>query len=273
VEEALDRKISFRIYIVLIASLALLAGISLFLPQGEIGLSLPRAPLPAPLPVLALANAGIILAIYGGLGLIGLMLARKLGLPGIWDRTLSNRRRFVLPALVGAGLGIVLIVASILVATIIAYNGLKLFLENLSFLLGRSPGPKYLGRLESLARSVPGVVGVHDLRAEIHRLETVHAGCVEVRPGITIEDRTYPKGGRREGPSGSPTRLLRHPSGAGRPRANLSPREAPPTSPLVSVLVPAECREYGHRLERDLAGQLVRIGCHKISVHRLQKGR
>ena len=240
-EEALDRKISFRIYLVLIASLALLAGISLFLPQGEIGLSLPQAPLPAPLPVLALANAGIILVIYGGLGLIGLMLARKLGLPEVWDYTLSNRRRFVLPALVGAGLGIVLIiaavplinlfrqkrrgpaaraqflesindelgliaalfgtlfilwgqpiadpVASILVATIIAYNGLKLFLENFSFLLGRSPGPKYLGQLESLARSVPGVVGVHDLRAEYIGPETVHAGMhVEVRPGITIED-------------------------------------------------------------------------------------
>ena len=80
-------------------------------------------------------------------------------------------------------------VASILVATIIAYNGLKLFLENFSFLLGRSPGPEYLGRLESLARSVPGVVGVHDLRAEYIGPETVHAGMhVEVQPGITIEE-------------------------------------------------------------------------------------
>ena len=35
-------------------------------------------------------------------------------------------------------------VASIAVATIIAYNGLKLFRENWSRLLGRSPGPEYL---------------------------------------------------------------------------------------------------------------------------------
>ncbi|OGO10371.1 MAG: hypothetical protein A2Z66_15160, partial [Chloroflexi bacterium RBG_13_66_10] len=80
-------------------------------------------------------------------------------------------------------------IASILVATIIAYNGVKLFLENSSFLLGRSPGPEYLGRLESLARSVPGVVGAHDIRAEYIGPETVHAGMhVEVQPGITIEE-------------------------------------------------------------------------------------
>lgn len=80
-------------------------------------------------------------------------------------------------------------VASILVATIIAYNGIKLFLENFSLLVGRSPGPEYLGRLESLARSVPGVVGVHGLRAEYVGPETVHAGLhVEVQPGISIDD-------------------------------------------------------------------------------------
>jgi len=123
-EKALDRKISLRVYFVLIGSLALLAGISLFLPQGEMGLSLPQAPLPAPLPLLALANAGIIMVIYGGLGLIGVMLARKLGLPEIWDHTLSNRRRFVLPALAGAGLGIVLVVADVIMAPI---NGIGRF--------------------------------------------------------------------------------------------------------------------------------------------------
>jgi cation diffusion facilitator family transporter len=80
-------------------------------------------------------------------------------------------------------------IASIVVATIIAYNGLKLFLENFSFLLGRSPGPEYLSRIESLARSVPGVVGAHGLRAEYIGPETVHAGMhIEVQPGITIEE-------------------------------------------------------------------------------------
>jgi len=56
-------------------------------------------------------------------------------------------------------------IASILVATIIAYNGVKLFLENFSFLLGRSPEPEYLAKIKNMALSVPGVLGVHDIRA------------------------------------------------------------------------------------------------------------
>lgn len=80
-------------------------------------------------------------------------------------------------------------IASILVATIIAYNGIKLFLENFSFLLGRSPGPEYLARIESLARSVPGVLGVHDLRVEYIGPDIIHAGMhIEVRGGTTVEE-------------------------------------------------------------------------------------
>ncbi len=80
-------------------------------------------------------------------------------------------------------------IASIAVATIIAYNGVKLFLENFSFLLGRSPGPEYLAKMESLVRSVPGVLGVHDLRAEYVGPDTIHAGMhIEVSRGTSIED-------------------------------------------------------------------------------------
>ncbi len=80
-------------------------------------------------------------------------------------------------------------IASIAVATIIAYNGVKLFLENFSFLLGRSPGPEYLARIEKLALSVPGVLGVHDLRAEYIGPDTIHAGLhIEVKSGIPIEE-------------------------------------------------------------------------------------
>lgn len=80
-------------------------------------------------------------------------------------------------------------IASIVVATIIAYNGIKLFLENFSFLLGRSPGPEYLAGIEKLALSVPGVLGVHDLRAEYVGPDIVHAGMhIEVSGGMSIEE-------------------------------------------------------------------------------------
>jgi cation diffusion facilitator family transporter len=80
-------------------------------------------------------------------------------------------------------------IASIVVATIIAYNGFKLFRENWSFLLGRSPGPEYLAKIESMARSVPNVLGVHDLRAEYIGPDVVHAGLhIEVARGTPIEE-------------------------------------------------------------------------------------
>jgi cation diffusion facilitator family transporter len=78
-------------------------------------------------------------------------------------------------------------IAAIVVATIIAINGVRLFMENLSVLVGRSPGPAFLARVERLARSVPGVSGIHELRAEYIGPETVRAGIhIEVEPGLSI---------------------------------------------------------------------------------------
>lgn len=80
-------------------------------------------------------------------------------------------------------------IASIVVATIIAYNGFKLFRENWSLLLGRSPGTEYLERIKATALSVPGVLGVHDLRAEYIGPDVVHAGIhIEVAKGTPIEE-------------------------------------------------------------------------------------
>jgi cation diffusion facilitator family transporter len=80
-------------------------------------------------------------------------------------------------------------IATIVVATIIAYNAVGLFRENLSFLLGRSPEPEWLSQMESQARSVPGVLGVHDLRAEYIGPDTIHAGMhIEVQRGLPIEE-------------------------------------------------------------------------------------
>lgn len=46
----------------------------------------------------------------------------------------------------------------------------------MSFLLGRSPGREFLNMVESTARSVDGVPGVHDMRAEYIGPDTVHTG-------------------------------------------------------------------------------------------------
>jgi hypothetical protein len=74
--------------------------------------------------VIALVSAGIALLLYGGLGFIGLVLTRKLGLPEIWDSAVSNRQRFLIPALVGLGVGAVIIIGDLIFSPI---NGIGHF--------------------------------------------------------------------------------------------------------------------------------------------------
>lgn len=97
-----------RIYLGLVAILSILSVINVFLFQGVYS---PLQPLPAPKPVLALVNGVTMLMVYGGLGFIGLRLSRKLGFPELCDPTISNRQRFLLPALTGAGIGGFFVVA------------------------------------------------------------------------------------------------------------------------------------------------------------------
>jgi len=99
---------SIKIYIGLIITLAILAAINVFLPQGSF---LPTQELPASKSVLALTNAGIVLIVYGGLGFLGLNLSQKLGFANLWDSKISNRQRFLIPALIGIGIGIFFILA------------------------------------------------------------------------------------------------------------------------------------------------------------------
>jgi membrane protease YdiL (CAAX protease family) len=102
---------SIKIYVGLIITLAILAAFNVFLPQGSFLPALEGQELPAPKPVLALVNAGIMLVLYGGLGFLGLKLSQKLGFANIWDPMVSNRQRFLIPALVGIGLGVFLVLA------------------------------------------------------------------------------------------------------------------------------------------------------------------
>jgi hypothetical protein len=103
--------LSLKIYIGFIVTLAILAAINVFLPQGVF---LSTQTLPASKPVLALANAAIMLILYGGLGFLGLKLSSKLGFADIWDLRVSNKQRFLIPALVGGVIGIFFILADVI---------------------------------------------------------------------------------------------------------------------------------------------------------------
>ena len=112
---------SDKIFCGLILALAVLGMINILMPQDS-SLVTPEPRWPKPL--LALINIGLALFLYGSLGFIGLKLSRKLGFADIWDPNVSNKQRFLIPALIGAGLGAFFIVADIAMSP---FHGLGLF--------------------------------------------------------------------------------------------------------------------------------------------------
>jgi hypothetical protein len=110
---------SFIAYFILVALLAISNVIQVLLPSYQEMLLASGAPVP--LWAVALVNALAALALYGGLGFLGLILAGKLGFAAAWDERVNNRQRFLVPGLIGAGLGIFLIMADLAFAE---FNGI-----------------------------------------------------------------------------------------------------------------------------------------------------
>ncbi len=80
-------------------------------------------------------------------------------------------------------------IAAIVVATIIAYGAVGLLRENVSILLGASPKSDELAKIRSVARSVDGVQGIHDLRAEYIGPHALHADFhIEVAADRTVRE-------------------------------------------------------------------------------------
>jgi len=110
---------SLKVYILLVLALAASNAVQILLPSYQS--FLPTASLPAPLPVIALANAGIAIVLYGGLGFIGLKLAKKLGFADIWNPKVSHRQRLLIPGIIGAALGVFIIILDIVFSR---FNGI-----------------------------------------------------------------------------------------------------------------------------------------------------
>ena len=91
--------------------------------------------------VLGLANAGIVLVLYGILGLAGYWFARRLELPGIFRQDGDWRHWFLVPFFLGALCGVALIIGDLIFAPI---NG-----------FGRFPHPPFpLSLLASLSAAI-----------------------------------------------------------------------------------------------------------------------
>lgn len=68
--------------------------------------------------ILGIANAGIVLVVYGILGLLGFWFSRKLELPGIFSEDGNWRRWFITPLLLGLVGGVTVVIGDVLFAPI-----------------------------------------------------------------------------------------------------------------------------------------------------------
>ena len=109
----------------LVLSLGLLTLVSyLVVPVEQMlpaGMEAPSSTLPGW--VLGLANAGIILVLYGLLGLAGLWFAGRLDLPGIYRPGAGWRQWLGIPLLLGVVVGVLLVVADRLFAAAAGWQG------------------------------------------------------------------------------------------------------------------------------------------------------
>ena len=85
---------------------------------------MPSQELPTSKPVLALVNAGIMLILYGALGFLGLRLSQRIGFADLWDSGVSNKQRFLIPALIGVGVGVFFILADTILSQFHAFDPL-----------------------------------------------------------------------------------------------------------------------------------------------------
>lgn len=104
-----NQLVAFAILLALDALLALLAYTAVPLEQLGGGQPVPPSLSTVPAWQLGLANAAIIFVTYGLLGLAGLWLAFRSGLPGIFKESAGWRAWFLVPLAVGLGLGVLVI--------------------------------------------------------------------------------------------------------------------------------------------------------------------
>jgi cation diffusion facilitator family transporter len=96
---------------------------------------------------------------------------------------------FISIILVAQGFRLADPLTSVFIGVIIAVTGIKLFIDNAQYLIGKAPPPEFLDRITVVAKSVKGVLDVHDLKAEYVGPNIVHTGFhINVANSTSIEE-------------------------------------------------------------------------------------
>lgn len=134
--------LSFKIYFFLILILSVLAAITIFLPEGTFLPTITEPELQDLKIAIALINFLIMFVLYGFLGFLGLWFSRRLGFSEIWESRISNKQRFLYPAIIGICIGVFFIILDLILSRFHS--------------LGRLPHPPFP---TSLAASIVASIG------------------------------------------------------------------------------------------------------------------
>lgn len=78
--------------------------------------------------------------------------------------------------------------SSLAIGILILVSGLYLLKDNADYLIGKAPPISFLEEIRTTARSVPGVLGVHDLKAEYVGPGIIHSGFhITIAANTSIE--------------------------------------------------------------------------------------
>lgn len=114
------------LFLIMLAAYAFsaFATYAFFTDQVAATAGVPMPDMGVPNAVLGLANAGIVLVVYGLAGLAGYWFAHKLGLPGIFSEDGNWRRWFIIPLLLGLICGVMLVISDLVFAPINGFGRL-----------------------------------------------------------------------------------------------------------------------------------------------------
>jgi hypothetical protein len=112
------KQLTVFLTLLVIYALTVFATYTFFIDDLAASAGIPMPEMGVPDCVLGLANAGIVLVLYGLLGLAGYWFARKLGLPGLFREEGNWRGWFFIPLGLGLACGVLLVVGDLLFAPI-----------------------------------------------------------------------------------------------------------------------------------------------------------
>jgi len=115
----MNRK-QFAVFLILLLlnAFSAFAIYAFFIDEVAATTDIPLPPMQVSNAVLGLANAGIVIVLYGLVGWAGVWFAQKLGLPGVYSEDGNWNRWFFMPLFLGLACGVIFIVSDIFFASI-----------------------------------------------------------------------------------------------------------------------------------------------------------